>query len=86
MYVILVYDVGEQRVAKMPPILRKYLKHVQRSVFEGNITPADMERMKKEIVTVIDKDSDTVRMYIFRSEEAMKTEVIGVDTLPTNIF
>ena len=86
MYVIMVYDVGEKRVGKMPTIVRKYLYHVQKSVFEGEITPAAFERLKKELVKHIDVDTDQIRFYIFRSKEAFKTEVIGIDTSPTTII
>jgi len=81
-YVIIVYDVEEKRVAKMPRIIRRYLKHVQRSVFEGEITPAKLERLKMEIREIIDEKADTVRIYVLRSDRAFKTEVLGVDTLP----
>lgn len=34
MYIILTYDVGSKRVEKVLKICRKYLVHVQKSVFE----------------------------------------------------
>ena len=40
MYVICVYDVQEKRCAKVMKVLRKYLFHVQKSVFEGEATPS----------------------------------------------
>ena len=86
MYVIMVYDIGEKRVGKIPPIVRKYLHHVQKSVFEGDITPASFERLKGEIKSRVDVEVDQVRFYVFRSKDAFKTEVIGVDTSPTTII
>ena len=38
MYVILVYDINQKQVGRALKICRKYLMHVQKSVFEGNIT------------------------------------------------
>ena len=38
MYVIVVYDIGEKRVAKMLKLCRQYLNWIQNSVFEGEIT------------------------------------------------
>ena len=35
MYVILTYDVGAKRVSKVMKTCRKYMVHVQKSVFEG---------------------------------------------------
>ena len=38
MYVILVYDVGEERVGKVCKYLRRYLPRIQNSVFEGELS------------------------------------------------
>ena len=51
MYIILVYDVDQSRVSKVCNYLRQHLNWVQNSVFEGEITPAKLERMKAEINT-----------------------------------
>lgn len=48
MYVVLTYDVNEKRVQKAMKVCRKYLVHVQKSVFEGNITEAKLKKLKKE--------------------------------------
>ena len=37
MFVILVYDVHVKRVNKMLKLVRRYLVHVQKSVFEGGV-------------------------------------------------
>lgn len=47
MYVILTYDVGAKRVSKVMKICRKYMVHVQKSVFEGNVTEAKLENLRK---------------------------------------
>ncbi|RLF26103.1 MAG: CRISPR-associated endonuclease Cas2, partial [Thermoplasmata archaeon] len=44
MFVILVYDAGERRVQKFHRICRRYLTWVQLSVFEGELTGAQLER------------------------------------------
>ena len=46
MYVILVYDVGEERVGKVCKYLRRYLPRVQNSVFEGDLPESKLEAMK----------------------------------------
>ena len=43
MYVILVYDIHQKRVGKALKICRKYLIHIQKSVFEGNITESKLK-------------------------------------------
>lgn len=40
MYVVMVYDVAVERVAKALKIGRKYLTWVQNSVLEGELSPA----------------------------------------------
>ncbi len=49
MYVILTYDVKEVRVSKAMKICRKYLTHVQRSVFEGWLTESTLKRLKRDL-------------------------------------
>jgi len=39
MYVIIVYDVEVERVARVCQYLRRHLHWVQNSAFEGEITP-----------------------------------------------
>jgi len=52
MYVILVYDVNEKRVAKMLKLCRRYLNWIQNSVFEGEITEV---KLKELIIVSFDK-------------------------------
>lgn len=49
MFVILVYDVGEERVARVLKKCRQYLYWVQNSVFEGDISPGRLKRLKREL-------------------------------------
>lgn len=46
MYVIIVYDIEQKRVAKVCKYLRRYLTWVQNSVFEGETTPARFKEIK----------------------------------------
>jgi CRISPR-associated protein Cas2 len=54
MYVILVYDIGIKRVAKMLKLCRQYLCWIQNSVFEGEITEAKLRELvlKMELIRV----------------------------------
>ena len=70
MKVILVYDIAteepkdQQRLNKVRKIVRRYITHVQKSVFEGELTKSKLERMKAEILSVIEKDRDSVIFYV----------------------
>lgn len=66
-YVILVYDIREERVAKVLKICRKYLNWVQNSVFEGEITLAKLEKLKTELNRAINDREDSVIIYRFRT-------------------
>ena len=48
MFVVLSYDINQKRVNKVLKVCRKYLVHVQKSVFEGTITEAKLNSLKKE--------------------------------------
>jgi len=78
-YVIVVYDVNVNRVNRVKKFLRKYLYWVQNSVFEGEISEADMEEVKIGLKEIIDKNEDMVVIYRFRSEKAVKKEIMGFD-------
>ncbi|MBO8131526.1 MAG: CRISPR-associated endonuclease Cas2 [Candidatus Marinimicrobia bacterium] len=77
MYVILVYDVGEKRVAKTLKTCRKYLHWVQNSVFEGEITNANLVRLKGELKRIIKKEEDSVVIYQFRTLNYSTREILG---------
>jgi len=78
MYVIMVYDVNVQRVAKVLQTGRKYLTWVQNSVMEGPLTRTQFRRLKAEIMKIIDEKEDSVLFYTFRSERDVRRENIGV--------
>jgi len=77
--VILVYDIGEKRVGKVLKICRKYLHWVQNSVFEGEITEAKLEKLKRELKMVMEPEEDSVIIYTFRTEWYSSREILGVD-------
>ena len=80
MFVILYYDVNEKRCNKMLKTCRKYLQWVQNSVFEGEITEANYEKLIHELSKIIKKDEgDSIIVYKFRQMKYYKREVIGID-------
>ncbi len=79
MFIILVYNVGEKRVAKVLKKCRQYLYWVQNSVFEGEITPAKLKMLKEELKRIIDKTEDSVIIYNLRTTKYASREVIGLD-------
>lgn len=78
MFAIVVYDVNIKRTAKVMKICRKYLEHVQKSVFEGNITESKLNKLKREISQIIDKEEDGIIIYKFETLKYSSKEVIGL--------
>lgn len=77
-FVILVYDVGEKRVGKVLKRCRKYLHWVQNSVLEGELTPAQLEKLKIELSRIIQPEYDSVIIYRFRSLRYADREIMGL--------
>lgn len=78
MYVILVYDIEEKRVAKMLKLCRRYLNWIQNSVFEGEITEVKLKELLRESKSIMDTAYDS--MIIFKSREQKWLEKLVVGT------
>lgn len=78
MFVIVVYDVGEKRVAKVLKICRKYLTWVQNSVLEGEISEASFKKLKLEIKKAIKESDDSVIFYILRTTKYSERQTMGI--------
>ncbi len=80
MFVILYYDVNSKRCPKMLKTCRKYLQWVQNSVFEGEISVGDYERMIFELKKILkEKDGDSIVVYKFRTTRYSERVVFGID-------
>lgn len=91
MYVILVYDIevddgGAKASRNVFKICKKYLTHVQKSVFEGDITPYLLQKLKLELSKYIRKDKDSVIIFMSREEKWMKKEFWGKQDEKTSNF
>ena len=54
MYVVLVYDIckdenGQKRWSHVFKICKKYLSHIQNSVFEGKISKVQLVKLQQEL-------------------------------------
>jgi len=87
MYYILVYDVNVKRVSKMLKIVRSYLNHVQNSVFEGELTDAQLEELKDEAKDLMNPEEDSIIIYRVGSKRWSSREVLGVEkSSPSNMI
>ncbi|NLI93071.1 MAG: CRISPR-associated endonuclease Cas2 [Peptococcaceae bacterium] len=92
MYIILVYDIemdegGPKASRRIFKTCKKYLTHVQKSVFEGDITPALLKKLQVELSPHIREDRDSVLIFKSREERWLQKEFWGkVDDKTSNFF
>ena len=86
MYVILVYDVGERRVAKMLKLCRKYLVWIQNSVFEGEITEVKLKELKFKARQIMEEETDSLIVFTSRDQKWLEKEIIGAERGATDNF
>lgn len=78
MFVILVYDVNEKRVAKVLKTSRKYLYWVQNSVLEGEISEANFRLLKNDLKKIVNEDEDSLIFYTSRTKSYSDREIMGI--------
>ena len=82
MYIVLVYDVsqaenGARRWSRIFKICKKYLTHIQNSVFEGELSKGQLAQLQKESKEYIDKELDSVIIFKSRQEKWLDKEFWG---------
>jgi len=85
-YLLIVYDVGVERVNRVKSYLRTELHWVQNSVFEGEVTESQLRRIETNLKRIIDCERDSVIIYSFRSERAMNRSVLGLEKSPIDVI
>lgn len=80
MYVVLVYDIksdegGQKVLGKTFKICKKYLTHIQNSVFEGEITVGNIMKLKNELNGIVRQDKDSVILFKSRNEKWLDKEI-----------
>jgi len=89
-YVFLFYDIadefsdaGKYRVAKVFKICKQYLKHHQKSIFRGNITPSDQIMLENRLKGVIDKELDFISIIKVQNSGSFAEVTLGNDKKDT---
>jgi CRISPR-associated protein Cas2 len=86
MYVILVYDVKQQRVGKLLKLCRRYLHWIQNSVFEGEITEGKLQELLLKAASFLDKEEDSILLFKSRTEQWLEKQVWGHERSPLGSF
>ena len=82
MYVILVYDIktdydGQRVLNRTFKTCKKYLSHIQNSVFEGELSESQIVRLKYELDDIIRKDIDSIILFKSRNEKWLTKDMWG---------
>ncbi|MBO9638179.1 MAG: CRISPR-associated endonuclease Cas2 [Siphonobacter aquaeclarae] len=86
MYVILVYDIGEKRVGRMLKLCRKYLHWIQNSVFEGEMTEAQLQELLMHAGKIMDEKVDSLILFKSRDERWLDKQIIGQERSDIGVF
>lgn len=86
MYVIVVYDVEEKRVANVCKFLRQYLHWVQNSVFEGELTEGKLQEVQIGLKKRIKADKDSILFYKLRTSRDIEKEAMGIEKAMPDVF
>lgn len=82
MYVVLVYDIsqennGHKRSSHVFKTCKKFLSHIQNSVFEGEISKVQLVKLQKELKPYVDNQIDSVIIFKSRQEKWLDKEFWG---------
>lgn len=72
-------EAGKNRVGKVFKICKKFLKHHQKSIFRGNITPSKLIKLKAELVEIVDEELDFVSIIKLKSKSYFDEDTIGTN-------
>ena len=91
MYLVLVYDItmdekGKKILPKVFKTCKKYLFHIQNSVFEGELSEVKIMQLKGELSKHIRQDQDSLIMFKSRDKKWMHKEFWGKTDDATSMF
>ena len=84
-YVIAVYDVQADRTRLFLNYLRRFLIHVQNSVFEGEVTEGELKRMRNGLEDLLEPGESTI-IYTVSAEDYVDRTVFGEDPTEDSQF
>jgi len=74
MFVVIVYDVNPKSDQKVLKILRKYCYHIQKSVFDGELTPVQIKNLKNDLEKLHLNKDDSIIMYSTLSTQSIQKD------------
>ncbi|WP_230399449.1 CRISPR-associated endonuclease Cas2 [Novisyntrophococcus fermenticellae] len=83
MYILITYDInvtstsGQSRLRRVAKICENYGQRVQNSVFECRLNEAELLKVKKQLLEVINMDMDSLRFYRLGDNYDKKVQHMG---------
>lgn len=83
MYIITTYDVstvtkgGQRRLRNVAKTCLDYGQRVQNSVFECKVNPAQLVEFRAKLLSIIDEETDSIRIYHLGKNWEQKVEHHG---------
>ena len=85
MYIIIIYDINVKRVNKVHKFLKTHLTWIQNSVFEGEITKSQYQRIRIELQNLIYPSQDSIIIYEI-PEKYLNREIMGIEKNPMELI
>ncbi len=92
MFVIAVYDIstvnekGQSRLTKLMKLMRQYLHHTQKSVFEGEISESKLFELQKKAEKLLDDETDSIVFYRIDNKKNVERINMGLQFDPNDTF
>lgn len=91
MYVILVYDIksddgGQKVLNRTFKTCKRYLSHIQNSVFEGELSESQIVKLQYELNDIIRVDKDSIILFKSRNEKWLEKDMLGLREDKTSNF
>jgi CRISPR-associated protein Cas2 len=79
LYIILVYDVGVERINQVRAYLKQYLNWIQNSAFEGELTEGELAKIKVGLHGLIVESKDSLIIFKISNKRWIDKEIIGIE-------
>jgi CRISPR-associated protein Cas2 len=78
MIVVVSYDIpNDRRRTQVMKLLKNFGRHVQYSVFECDLTAAQLQQLRQRLRPLLHQPTDNARLYFLSEDDARRTEVLS---------
>lgn len=78
--------IGQKVLRNVYKICKKYMYHIQNSTFEGELSRAQIVKLRYELDEYIRKDKDSIIIFKSRNERWLDKEFWGLEDDKTSNF